>query len=441
MGKRISLQIKASTEIINKKMTTLVLGSGIAGISAGCHLKTQGEQVVIFERDNDWGGLCGNFTIDGFRFDKFVHFSFAPDEYTKNIFENSSPTYAHPSISYNYYNGCWLKHPAQNNLAPLPTDEKVEIIKGFVDRKHTDVEGIQNYEEWLRVQYGDYFAEHFPLKYTRKYWGVEANELETKWVGNRMHSPDLEEVLRGAFEVQDKNFYYTNYMKYPKKGGFRSILNNCREGLDIRFNKEVCAIDTANKIVKFKDGTTAEYTRLISSLPLPEIVKMLDNVPEDVKKAAENLMHTSGYMVSLGFNKPDIAKHLWFYIYDEDILASRVYSPNLKSPDNVPEGCSSLQAEIFFSNKAKIPAADKVLENTINKLIEMGIFKEEDLIVKDIRFEKYANVIFDKDIYKNRALVLKYIQEQGIESIGRFGKWEYMWTHQAFEDGRKVTIP
>ena len=131
---------------------------------------------------------------------------------------------------------------------------------------------------------------------------------------------------------------------------------------------------------------------------------MLDNVPEDVKKAAENLMHTSGYMVSLGFNKPDIAKHLWFYIYDEDILASRVYSPNLKSPDNVPEGCSSLQAEIFFSNKAKIPAADKVLENTINKLIEMGIFKEEDLIVKDIRFEKYANVIFDKDIYKNRAI-------------------------------------
>ena len=422
-------------------MTTLVLGSGIAGISAGCHLKTQGEQVVIFERNSDWGGLCGNFTIDGFRFDKFVHFSFAPDEYTKNIFENSSPTYAHPSISYNYYNGCWLKHPAQNNLAPLPTDEKVEIIKGFVDRKHTDVEDIQNYEEWLRVQYGDYFAEHFPLKYTRKYWGVEANELETKWVGNRMHSPDLEEVLRGAFEVQDKNFYYTNYMKYPKKGGFRSILNTSREGLDIRFNKEVCAIDTANKIVKFKDGTTAVYTRLISSLPLPEIVKMLDNVPEEVKNATENLMHTSGYMVSLGFNKPDIAKYLWFYIYDEDILPSRVYSPNLKSPDNVPEGCSSLQAEIFFSNKAEIPAADKVLENTINKLIEMGIFKKEDLIVKDIRFEKYANVIFDKNIYKNRALVLDYLKTKEIESIGRFGKWEYMWTHQAFEDGRKVTIP
>lgn len=48
-------------------------------------------------------------------------------------------------------------------------------------------------------------------------------------------------------------------------------------------------------------------------------------------------MHTSGYMVSLGFNRADVAKHLWFYIYDEDIPPSRVYSPSLKSPDNAPK--------------------------------------------------------------------------------------------------------
>ena len=249
-------------------------------------------------------------------------------------------------------------------------------------------------------------------------------------------------------------------MKYPKKGGFRSILNNCRAGLDIRFNKEVVHIDATQKRVDFKDGTSSEYKRLISSLPLPEIVKMLDNVPQEVRIAAENLMHTSGYMVSLGFNKPDIAKHLWFYIYDEDILPARVYSPSLKSPDNVPEGCSSLQAEIFFANSMAQQASaispapcgrglgggvitmppEEILEKTIESLILMGIFKEEDLIVKDIRFEKYANVIFDKNIYKNRALVLDYLKTKEIESIGRFGKWEYMWTHQAFADGRSVSL-
>ena len=419
-------------------MGTTILGSGIAGVSAGYHLKQKGEDVIIYEKLSDWGGLCANFTIDGFRFDKFVHFSFATDEYIKNMFETSSPLYSHPSISYNYYKGYWLKHPAQNNLAPLPNEEKEKIIEGFKNRIEKPFEEIKDYEEWLRVQYGDYFAENFPFKYTRKYWGVEPEELETKWVGKRMYSPSLEEVIKGSKETQEKNFYYTNFMRYPKKGGFRSILNTTRECLDIRFNKEVVKIDTKNKTLLFKDGKTEKYEKLISSLPLPEIVKMLDDVPSEVQNAAKNLRHTSGYMVSLGFNKPDIPKYLWFYIYDEDILASRVYSPSLKSPDNAPKGCSSLQAEIFFENGDKIPDKEEVLKNTLAKLYEMKICEQKNIVVKDIRFEKYANVIFDKDIYKNRETVIDYLKSKGIESIGRFGKWEYMWTHQAYEDGRKV---
>lgn len=419
-------------------MGTVILGSGIAGISAGYHLEQSGENVIVYEKNNDWGGLCGNFEIDGFRFDKFVHFSFAQDERVVNLFKSSVDMHEHVPFPSNYYKNLWLRHPAQNNLAPLSSEEKAEIINDFVNRTQKPVEELTNYEEWLRVQYGNYFAENFPCKYTRKYWGVEAKELETKWVGQRMYTPDLKQVLKGAFETQDECFYYAKVMKYPKKGGFRAILNKCREGLDIRFNKEVVKIDTKTKEVFFKDGTKTNYTRLVSTLPLTEIVKMLKDVPDDVKTAAEGLKYTCGYMVSLGFNKPDIAKYLWFYIYDEDILSSRVYSPSLKSSDNVPAGCSSLQAEIFFSNTAQIPSKEEVLENTIEKFIAMGLFKKEDIVVQDIRFEKFANIIFDKDIYKNRKIVLDYLEKLDIESIGRFGKWDYLWTHQAFADGMEL---
>lgn len=227
-------------------------------------------------------------------------------------------------------------------------------------------------------------------------------------------------------------------MRYPKKGGFRSILDKCRDGLDIRLNKEVVRIDTKAKIVYFSDDTTQSYDRLISSLPLPEIAKMIDNVPDGVLNAAMALHHTSGYMVSLGFKRPDIAKYLWFYIYDEDILSSSVYSPSLKSADNAPNGSSSLQAEIFFDCKSEIPDKNMVLENTIEKLSAMGLFSKDDIVVNDIRFEKYANVTFDHNIYKNREIVLKFLRQNGIESIGRFGLWEYLWTHQAFKSGMEV---
>lgn len=416
----------------------VILGAGIAGISAAYHLKQKGENSVIFEKDNDWGGLCGFFEIDGFRFDRFVHFTFAKDEKIAELFAKSSPLYAHPPVSYNYWRGCWLKHPAQNNLAPLPIEEKVKIIDSFVNRPRKDVAEISDYAEWLRVQYGDYFAENFPFAYTRKYWGVEAKQLETKWVGNRLHVSPLPEVLRGAFAEQQENFYYTKFMNYPKKGGFRSIMNECRKGLDIRLNKKAVRIDTAAKQVEFADGTVENYDNLISSLPLPEIIKMISDVPENVQNAAKQLRWTCGYQVSLGFNRPDVAKYLWFYIYDEDVPPARVYSPNLKSPDNAPDGCSSLQAEIFFANGAKVVDKNIILQKTVEKLKEICQFNDSDVVVKDISFEPYANIIFTPEIYESRKVVREWLQAQGIKTIGRFGEWDYLWSHQAFESGMKV---
>jgi protoporphyrinogen oxidase len=109
----------------------------------------------------------------------------------------------------------------------------------------------------------------------------------------------------------------------------------------------------------------------------------------------------------------------------------------MKSRDNVPEGCSSIQAEIYF-NKGKILNKTnlEILNDTIDQFIKIGFFKKEDLIVKDIRTEKYANVIFDHYIYENRKIVLDYLTEKNIISVGRFGEWDYFWSDQSMLSGR-----
>lgn len=417
-----------------------ILGSGIAGISAAYHLLKRNVRSVIFEKDDDWGGLCGNFTINGFRFDRFVHFSFTPNEEEKKLFAKPYGMVEHTPLPGNYYHGIWLRHPAQNNLAPLSADEKVKIILDFINRKKKKNNEIKNYAEWLRVQYGNYFAEHFPFLYTRKYWGVEAETLETKWIGVRMYSPDIEQVLKGSYATQDECFYFAKKMYYPRKGGFKSILSSSRNGLDIKLKKKVIKIALQKHKIYFDDGTSYGFDKLISTLPLPEIVKIIDCTPKEVLAAASRLHWTCGYQVSLGFNKPDIAKYLWFYIYDQDVLASRVYSPNLKSDDNVPEGCSSYQAEVFFDCKSDLPSKETVLENTLQSLKRICNFSEKDLVVCDIRFEPYANVTFTQNIYVDRQIVLDWLDSNGILSIGRFGKWDYLWTHQAFETGEKVIV-
>jgi protoporphyrinogen oxidase len=414
---------------------TVILGAGISGISTSYHLNQKDIENIVFEKDDDWGGLCGNFEIDGFRFDKAIHLSFTKDEHVKELFSKSCEFISHKPLAYNYYEGCWLKHPAQNNLEPLNLDEKINIISDFVENENNK-EDIQNYEEWLKAQYGNYFSENFPIPYTRKYWTLDAKDLSITWVGNRMYQPNIKEVLKGAFESETPNTYYASEMRYPVAGGYKSFLNYMRKDSDIRVAKKVIEIDTLAKIVYFEDGSVQKYEQLISSIPLPEYSSLIKDIPDDVKKACENLKYTSAALVSIGLNKPDIPKHLWFYIYDEDILASRCYSPSIKSLDNVPKDCSSLQFEVYFSKDKPLDLTNEELtSHIIEKSEQMKVFDKNDVIVEDCMVLEYGNVIFYHGMEEDRKVVLGYLEKNKIKTVGRFGKWEYLWSDQSLMSG------
>jgi len=417
-----------------------ILGGGIAGISAGYHLKLAGKESIVFEKNNSWGGLCDNFTLgNGFRFDYFVHLSFTQSEYVQELFSQSSDFITHNPISSNYYNGYWLKHPAQNNLAPLTADEKTKIIIDFINKPIG--ENPKNYFEWLVLQFGEYFTANFPGIYTKKYWTIPANEMTIDWLGNRFSLPPLDKLLKGAFEEQKENFYYAQTMRYPIKGGYKSFLQKMAANTNIKTNKEVVLIDLKTKRIEFADGTTINYEKLVSSIPLPELLKCIKDVPKSIMEASEKLLCTSGQLVSIGFNKPDITKNIWFYMYDEDIIPSRAYSPSIKSPDNVPENCSSLQFETFYSSKKKQTLkGDALLEHIINKGEKMGIFTKNDILIADYREQKYANVVFDFERKQNVELIHTYLNNNQIKYIGRFGEWDYLWSDQSLLSGKNVLL-
>lgn len=415
----------------------LVLGAGIAGISAAYHLNQSGKDCLVFEKDNDWGGLCGNFEVNGFRFDKAIHLSFTENTYVKELFSRSTSFVSHAPEASNYYKGYWLKHPAQNNLYPLEAEEKVAIIADFV-AKQGDEKAIANYEEWLRAQYGDYFAENFPIPYTRKYWTVEAKSLTTDWVGNRMYRPNIKEVLRGAFRSETPNAYYAKEMRYPKNGGYRAFLEHMAGRCDIRTGKEVIRIDPLGKKVFCKDGTAQEYSLLHSSIPLPEYSRLIYEMPEFVKAACERLQYTSIALVSFGFSDPGVPRHLWFYIYDEAFVAARCFSPSIKSADNVPEGCSSLQFEVYYSKQKPLKMnSEQLIRKVATDAEAMGVFDEKQVVVSDCRTLQYGNVIFYPGMKKDRQIILDYLGSLGISTIGRFGEWDYLWSDQSLLSGAK----
>ncbi|PRR82857.1 protoporphyrinogen/coproporphyrinogen oxidase [Clostridium vincentii] len=413
----------------------VILGSGIAGISTGYHLGKN--KSIIYEKCKTYGGLCNSFLVNGFLFDTAIHMSFTNIDKCKKLFDQTKHFVQNPE-PYNYYYGHWLKHPVQNNLYNLPNDDKIRAIIDFVN-KPKQKNSFDNYEEWLISNYGSYIAEKFPIIYTKKYWTIEAKKLGTNWIDKRMYKPTLKEVLHGSFEEITNNVYYAKEMRYPKKGGFKEFLKPMIPNLKIEFNKEAVFIDTKKKSVEFSDSSQSYYNSLVSSIPLPEIIKIMKDVPLNVRNAAKELLSTSVALISVGFNKIIDAKSTWIYIYDEDILAARAYFPHLKSINNVPKGCSSIQFEVYYSKYNPLDISDDLLkENIVNYIVKMKLANINDIIFIHTKREQYANVVFENDIYRNREIVSNYLKEVGIISTGRFGEWDYFWSDQSFMSGMRA---
>lgn len=110
---------------------------------------------------------------------------------------------------------------------------------------------------------------------------------------------------------------------------------------DICYGWEVCAIDTDAKVLHFTNGEQYAYDRLISTMPLPEILPLVCD-DETLLQDATQLEATSMALVSVGFCREIEPPALWFYVYDEDIPFARVHSPSMKSAWNAPKGKSSL---------------------------------------------------------------------------------------------------
>lgn len=422
-----------NNEQSNYEVQNVVLGAGIAGL--GYAANSNPRDVAIFEKEEAYGGLCRSFQISGFTFDLAVHLSFSQLEEVKKIFRQTE-YFVHQPLAYNFHNGKWLKHPIIHNLFPLELEEKVRYLTDLIQRD--SLKEVKDYQDWLEASYGIGLSRDFYSVYTEKYWACPPYRLSTSWIGKRLTAVDYSKALRGAMSEDTGIDYYAKEMRYPKVGGYQSFLRPLAEGAQIFYGKEAVKINLEKKEILFKDGTTCSYSRLISSLPLPEMVKIC-HAPEEIGEASSHLHATAISLVSVAFSRPDVARHLWFYIYDRDILAARVYAPGLKSSANVPEGCSSLQFEIYHYSQEEANR-ERALENVRYAIQKMELASEEDILFMDYRYLPYGNVIFENGMETYREKVKGYFERQGVRLIGRFGKWEYFWSDQSYQSGMECAL-
>lgn len=429
-------------------MAVVIIGSGMAGFGAAYQLSHYDIKPVMFEAQSYYGGHTASFkTDDGFIFDDGPHISFTKDKRIQKLFSESVQgkyEILQARVN-NYWRGYWIKHPAQVNLYGLPVELVKQIILEFIDNKERTQNGsdIKNYRDWLYAQFGKTFAETFPMQYGKKYHTTAAENMSMDWLGKRIYTPDISEVLEGALSQATPDVHYVDHFRYPTDNGFVSYLTMFLPLIELHLASGVVGIDPKKKELRLSDNRVVGYDKLVSSMPLPDLVKIIENVPDDVREAAAKLACTKCVLVNIGIDRNDISDSHWTYFYDQEYVFTRLSYPHMFSSNNVPEGAGSMQAEIYFSDKYK--PLDKqppeLIEPAINDLKKCGLVREEDTILhKSVKLVPYANVIFDLERANALTTVHEYLDGCNIRYCGRYGDWGYHWTDESFKSGESAAL-
>jgi protoporphyrinogen oxidase len=422
----------------------VVLGSGMAGFGAAYRLHQEGIAPVMYDKNGYYGGHTMSFRYDsGFLFDIGPHISFTKDTRIQELLaESVGGRFETLQISLNnYWRGYWPTHPVQLHLHGMPEETIVKVISDFVEERSAPERPIRNYEDWLYTSFGKTFAESFPMQYTRKYHTTTADNMSTDWLGPRVYRPSLEEVLRGAISASAPQVHYITHFRYPSEGGFRLYLNKFVPMGNIKLEHELISVDPRVRQLKFSNGLVTQYDSLVSSVPLPDMIRMIQGAPDDVVEASRKLACSTCVLVNIGINRADISNAHMTYFYDEDICFTRLSFPHMLSSRNAPPGTGNIQAEVYFSEKYK-PFSGKAedwIDPVIRDLKKVGLVREEDeILCRKAMLLRYANIIFDLERADALKTVHDYLDDIGIAYCGRYGDWGYMWTDESFISGERA---
>jgi len=422
----------------------IVLGTGMAGFGAAYRLHAEGVTPTMYDKNAYYGGHTASFRFEGgFLFDVGPHISFTKDPRIQELFaESVDQKYETIQIMLNnYWHGYWPQHPVQLHLHGLPEDTIVRVIADFVEEHQRPERPVNNYADWLLASFGKTFAESFPMQYTRKYHTTTAENMSTDWLGPRIYRPSLEEVLHGALSPSAPHVHYITHFRYPKKGGFVSYLTKFVPLGKLKLDHELVSIEPRMRQLRFSNGFVTHYDALISSVPLPDLVRMIQGAPRDVLEAAGRLACSTCVLVNVGVNRQDLSSSHMTYFYDEDICFTRLGFPHMLSATNVPDGAGSIQAEIYFSEKYRpfTGSPDDWVEPVIRDLYRVGLLRDSDeILCRKSLLLRYANVIFDLDRAEALKTVHGYLDDFGIAYCGRYGDWGYMWTDESFKSGENA---
>ena len=436
-------QAPADLMTTETSQTTLVLGGGPAGLTAGYLLGRAGRDVVVLEAEDQVGGLAKTVENDGYRFDLGGHRFFTKSVEVDTLWHEilGEEFLLRPRMSRIYWNNRYLDYPLRGpdvirKLGPLELTRCVaSYLRAAARRNKVD----DSLEDWVSNRFGRRLFELFFKSYTEKVWGVPTTEIRAEWAAQRIKGLSFVSAAKAAFfgNKDNKVKSLISEFNYPRFGPGQMwdamTLAIQNEGGEVRVEAPVTRIELAGgRVVEVEAGGDS-YTlpdTVISSLPLRAVVEMASPAPpQHVLDAARGLRYRDFLTVALVVDGEDLFPDNWIYIHDPAVRVGRIQNYRSWSPWMVPDpdkACVGLEYFCFegddlwlMDDSALVELASRELEQlrlSPRSKVERGFA---------IRVPK-AYPIYDSDYAERVQTIRTWLDGiENLQQVGRNGLHRY----------------
>lgn len=331
----------------------IVVGAGLAGLSAAWTLRKHGIETVLLEATEKAGGRIAGEDFEGFRIDSGADFFCDSYDYTFNVCEELGLSLIRSHMNLGWFrDGKWILSTPINSFGnAIRIWEwfwKVGILSPGFLKLVWSLRREQNYHNFSsqsRIADVDRDTEEENFDNFLTELGISDNL--------RMNITGMLEMTMGHIELSNRH-YMMSYIAemllkpgklfVPKKGAGElgnALANVC--GDSIRLSTPVRTIVIQNGIATgvITDGGLLEADAVICAVPGTKVSNLIPDLPATIHSALTKVTYSSGCRVVIGLDRPPLPSGWHGALYPEDetpLLLDR----SINLPDCVPEGKSTL---------------------------------------------------------------------------------------------------
>jgi protoporphyrinogen oxidase len=438
-------EFPAVTDRGGEEKPYLVIGGGPAGLTAGYLLAKEGKKVIVFEADEQVGGIAKT-VVDpyGYRFDLGGHRFFTKNQEVNDLWLEimGDEFLMRPRMSRIFWRGRYLDYPLKGTdvIKKLGPVELALCGLSYMWAAIKPKGAEDNLEQWVSNRFGKRLYGHFFKSYTEKVWGVPATEVRAEWAAQRIKGLSFFSAAKAAFFGNRGNIKtLIDKFQYPRYGPgqmWEKMTSRIEEmGGEVRLNTPVTKIEldpTHPQRVKalHVGDEVIEPRAVISSLPLRDTVRMADPAaPAEVREAGSSLRYRDFLTVALVIDGEDPFPDNWIYIHEPGVEVGRIQNFRSWSPWMVPDpdtGCVGMEYFCFQGDHLWNMADEDLVALATRELEQLGLVKPGQVKRGYAVRVPLAYPMYDESYAEQVAAIRTWLDPiQGLVQVGRNGLHRY----------------